>query len=375
MAALVVLLYLVRLLAARKINPEEWSWKRFAILGSIPTLSLIISNQSWSALVSAKVEAPAFSSPIDIGAFFGAFRGEGPAYWQEILSTFGFGVSNYPINTDGAVAIPQLQLIVFFAVVLATFEWLVSRRMGRKFGLASIGTVTVGAIVYTYGLLILYLFRFGDYEATRLASYERYLGTYWAGIALFVALVAIWLVAGSSSGETAGGAKAKTEGIAEMVVAGFVFVSLFALSPVQKLAEFFANPYGYSSQVRAQFEPVLEQAKQAGIQPGDKVWIIAQHTTGFEYWVLRYSLMENETNSGTWSLGSRADENDVWTAEKTAAEWAEELKGYDYVLLFRATDSFASEFGGLFGGSTEVESSRVFQVDNSGSTPSLKIVP
>ena len=99
MAALVVVLYLVRLLAARKINPEEWSWKRFAILGSIPTLSLVASNQSWAALVSARVEAPSFSSPIDIGAFFGALRGEGPAYWQEILTTFGFGVSNYPINT------------------------------------------------------------------------------------------------------------------------------------------------------------------------------------------------------------------------------------------------------------------------------------
>jgi hypothetical protein len=326
-------------------------------------------------LVREKVEAPAFSNPIDIGAFFGAFRAEGPAYWQEILSTFGFGVSNYPINTDGALAIPQLQLIVLFALVLAGFEWMVSRRMGRKFGLGSIATVTVGAIVYTYGLLVLYLFRFGEYEATRLASYERYLGTYWAGIALFVALVTIWLVAGSSSSETISGSKTKTEGVAELVVAGVVLVSLFVFSPVQKLAEFFANPHGYSSQVRAQFEPVLEQAKQAGIQPGDKVWIIAQHTTGFEYWVLRYSLMKNETNSGTWSLGSRADENDAWTAEMTAAEWAEEIKGYDYVLLFRATDSFASEFGGLFGGSTEVESSRVFQVDNSGSTPSLKMVP
>jgi hypothetical protein len=219
------------------------------------------------------------------------------------------------------------------------------------------------------------LFRFGEYEAVRLASYERYLGTYWAGIALFVALVAIWLVAGTSSVQAAANTRTLTEGIAEMVVAGVVFVALFAVSPVQKLAEFFASPHAYSSQVRAQFEPVLEQAKQAGIEPGDRVWIIAQHTTGFEYWVLRYSLMENETNSEAWSLGSRADENDVWTAKKTDAEWAEELKGYDYVLLFRATESFASEFGGLFGGSTEVASSSVFKVDNSGSMPSLKMVP
>jgi hypothetical protein len=362
MASLVVVLYMVRLLAAKKINPEEWSWKRFAMLGSIPILSLVASSQSWAALVSAKVETPAFQSPIDIGAFFGALRGEGPAYWQEVLTTFGFGVSNYPINTDGALAIPQLPLILIFAIVLATFEWLVSRRMGRKFGLASLGTVTIGAVLYTYGLLVLYLFRFGEYEAVRLSSYERYLGTYWAGIALFVALVAIWLVAGSSSSQTVKGAK--TEGTAELVVAGVVLVSLFALSPVQKLSEFFASPNAYSSKVRAQFEPVLEQARAAGIEPGDKVWIIAQHTTGFEYWVLRYSLMENETNSDSWSLGAKADENDVWTAEKSVSEWSGDLKGYDYVLLFQKSESFQSEFSILFEKSADVSDSSVFRISD-----------
>jgi hypothetical protein len=334
-------------------------------------MSLVASNQTWAALVRARVEAPSFQSPIDIGAFFGALRGEGPAYWQEILTTFGFGVSNYPINTDGAVAIPQLQLVVLFAVVLATVEWLVSRRMGRRFGLASVGTVTIGAIAYTYGLLVLYLFRFGEYEAVRLASYERYLGTYWAGIALFLALVAIWLVAGSSSGQTANGAKLKTEGIAELVVAGVVFVALFALAPVQKLAEFFSSPHAYSSQVRAQFEPVLEQAKQAGIQPGDRVWIIAQHTTGFEYWVLRYSFMENEINSGAWSLGSNADENDVWTVEKSSPQWEQDLRDYDYVVVLKASESFSAEFGGLFQNPDDLHTWSVFAVDNSKESVNL----
>ena len=364
MAALVVVLYLVRLLAAKKINPEEWSWKRFAILSSIPTLFSVASNQSWSALVRARVEAPAFSSPIDIGAFLGALRGEGPAYWQEILSTFGFGISSYPINNDGALGIPQLQLIVLFSLVLAGFEWMVSRRMGRKFGFASIGIVIIGAIAYTYGLLVLYLFRFGEYEAVRLASYERYLGTYWVGIALFVALITIWLVAGSGSSQATSGSKTNTEGMAELVVAGVVVLGLFVLSPVQKLGEFFANPHGYSSQVRAQFEPVLEQAKQAGVKPGDRVWIIAQHTTGFEYWVLRYSLMENEANPGSWSLGTKADETDVWTTEKSVSEWAGDLRGYDYLLLFRKTESFQSEFSSLFENSADVSDSSVFRISD-----------
>jgi hypothetical protein len=375
MAALVVVLYIVRLFAAKKTSPEQWSWKRFAILGSIPTLSLVASSQSWSALVRARVEEPAFSNPIDIGAFFGALRGEGPAYWQEILSTFSFGVSNYPINNDGALAIPQMQLIVLFAIALAIVERQVSRRMGRRFGFASIGTVIVGVIVYTYGLLVLYLFRFVEYEAVRLASYERYLGTYWAGIALFVALITIWLVAGSTSNQPTSGSKKNSKGMADLVVAGIVVLGLFVLSPVQKLGEFFANPHGYSNPVRTQFEPVLEQAKKAGIQPGDKVWIIAQHTTGFEYWVLRYSLMENETNSGFWSLGSKADENDVWTSEQSAADWAEKLRDFDFVLVFRQSASFQTEFATLFKSSAEVKDSTVFAVHKTGLDIQLNRVP
>jgi hypothetical protein len=362
MAALVVVLFLIRLFAAKKTSPDEWSWRRFTVLGSIPALSLVASNQSWAALVRERVASPAFSGPIDVAAFFGAFRGDGPAYWQEILSTFGFGVSNYPINPGGSFAVPQLQLILLFAVVLVVLEIMVSRRMGRKFGIALIGVATSGAIVYTIGLLALYLFRFGEWEAVRLASYERYLGTYWAGVVLCVALVTIWLVAGAASSEQVQGLKRKIEGLPEMVLAGVVFLSIFALSPVQKLAEFFANPHGYSSQVRSQFEPVLEQAKQAGIKRGDKVWIIAQHTTGFEYWILRYSLMGSDVNLSGWSIGSPSSEEDIWTVAKTAEEWASDLREFDYVLFFDPGDNFMNQFGSLFTQNADTEPLSVFQV-------------
>jgi hypothetical protein len=371
MASLVVVLFIVRLLAAKRNAPGNLSWKNFGLLASMPLLSLILSNQSWAALVAARVESPSFQNPIDIGALFGVPSGEGPGHWQEVISTFGFGVSNFPINSDGVLGIPQLQLIILFAILLSGFEWFVSRRMGRPFGLALIGTVTVGAILYTYGLLVLYLFRFGAYEAVRLASYERYLSTYWAGIALFVALVSIWLVAGRVPTEPAEGAKGKTEGAAEMAIAGAVFLSLFALSPVQKLTEFFSNPHAYSSQVRSQFDPVLEKVKQAGISANDRIWIIAQHTTGFEYWVLRYSLMESQVGAGPWSIGSPADAEDVWTTAFTAAEWAQELKDYDYVVIYRATESFAMEFGELFQAPNSIESSKVFRVASEGGSVSL----
>ena len=366
MAALVVALYLIRLLAAKSSSSDEWSWKRLITLSSIPTLFLLASNQSWAALVREKVASPAFSNPIDLVAFFGAFRGEGPAYWQEILSTFGFGVSSYLINSGGSFALPQVQLILLFVVVLAGLEFVVSRRMGRKFGLALIGITTGGAIVYTIGLLALYLFRFGEWEAVRLASYERYLGTYWTGIVLFIALVTIWLVAGTSSSEQFKGSKRKTDGAPKIVMASIVFVFIATLSPAQKLTEFFSNPHGYSSQVRSLFEPLLANASKAGVGSGDKVWIIAQHTVGFEYWVLRYSLIGSDVNPNGWSIGSPASDEDIWTIEKTPSDWVQNLSDYDYVLIYGLTDSFVSEFEGIFDVIPAIGSPHVYKVTGAG---------
>jgi hypothetical protein len=366
MACMVVALYLIRLLTAKNASREEWTWKRFAILGSFPILSLIASNQSWAALIRERVVSPAFSEEIDLAALFGAFSGEGPDYWQQVISTFGFGLTNYPINPDGVVAIPQLQLLLLFASALVALEWMVSRRMGRKLGLALIGIAVSGAGVYTFGLLALYLFRFGEWEAVRLASYERYLGTYWSGISLFIALVTIWLVTGSGSPETGMSPKSRHLGLTESVTATVVILALLSLSPVQKLSQFVANPHGYSSQVRAQFDPVLEKARRAGVKRGDKVWIIAQHTSGFEYWVLRYSLIGTDVNPYGWSVGTPASDDDIWTLEKTPSDWRQSLTNYDFVLIYRLTESFAEEFGSLFAESPDLGSSQVFRVSGVG---------
>jgi hypothetical protein len=85
--------------------------------------------------------------------------------------------------------------------------------------------------------------------------------------------------------------------------------------------------------------------------------------------------MANETNSDSWSLGTKADENDVWTVEKSASEWMEELTDYDYVVILQATEVFAEEFAGVFENATDVASSSVFAVKKAGSRVSLLRVP
>jgi hypothetical protein len=74
--------------------------------------------------------------------------------------------------------------------------------------------------------------------------------------------------------------------------------------------------------------------------------------------------MENETNSDSWSIGAKADENDVWTVEKSASEWAKELADYDYVVVLRSSDNFTEKFGELFENQAELIDDAVFAVDS-----------
>jgi hypothetical protein len=324
-------------------------------------------------LVREKVESPVFQGPIDISAFFGALKGEGPAYWQEILSTFSFGLNNYPVNNEGTLPLPQVALLLMFLTLIGAMEWIVSRRMGRRFGFAVIGVVTTSAVVYTFGLLLLYLFRFGEWEAVRLASYERYLGTYWAGITVFIAMVTIWLIAGNSDFS---GSKSKTLGsFSELLLAGALAFSMILLSPMQKLFEFFSNPNSLSSQVRSQFQPTFELAQSAGIKEGDSVWIISQHSNGFSYWVLRYLLLENRVNTAGWSLGVPSEEADIWTIPKTSDEWGSELKEYDYVLIDSVSESFREEFGVLFSSPEDLVAPTLLKVNVRGDSVTLTKVP
>ena len=100
---------------------------------------------------------------------------------------------------------------------------------------------------------------------------------------------------------------------------------------------------------RAPYEPVIKAIDVANIPKGSDVWIIAQHTAGFEYYVLRYEMIDARFGTVSWSIGSPNGEGDVWTdSDQTAQTWANELNGYDYVVLYSTSENFYTEFASLF---------------------------
>jgi hypothetical protein len=102
-------------------------------------------------------------------------------------------------------------------------------------------------------------------------------------------------------------------------------------------------------QYRAPFIPVKDAISAANIPDQSKVWIIAQHSVGFEYYVLRYEMLDQQFGEVSWSIGSPNGEGDIWTdSQITAQSWSQELREFDYVVLYSASEQFYNEFGSFF---------------------------
>jgi hypothetical protein len=127
-------------------------------------------------------------------------------------------------------------------------------------------------------------------------------------------------------------------------------------------------------QYRTPFEPVVKAIDRADISEGSRVWIIAQHTAGFEYYVLRYEMIDAKFGTVSWSIGSPNGDGDIWTdSAQTAQTWSQELRNFDYVVLYSASEGFYTEFGSLFE-SGIIDTNAVYKVIKNDGTVSLSKV-
>jgi hypothetical protein len=112
-----------------------------------------------------------------------------------------------------------------------------------------------------------------------------------------------------------------------------------------------------------QFNDQRRLINEFDLSVDDDVWIISQHTIGFEYQFLKYEMLPASVGLVPWSIGSPSGDGDVWTdTTMTAEKWDVLLRDYDYVYLDQGSESFLNEFGGFFVESEEFLSAGFFRV-------------
>jgi len=218
-----------------------------------------------------------------------------------------------------------------------------------------------------FGLILYsYLTVFGPGEAAKLASYGRYIGTWYQGLLLAIVFLILAELSFAKLFNPGGTETACSEPVnLRRHVSLFLvaFLALISFSSIMSSIILLRTDQFKGQQYRTPFEPIVKAIDMADIPKGSKVWIIAQHTVGFEYYVLRYEMIDVKFGTVPWSIGSPNGKDDIWTdSDYTAQTWAEELNGFDYVLLYSASENFYTEFGALFE-SGIVDTNSIYKVE------------
>lgn len=318
-------------------------------------LAIAVARLTWSYNIKSNGASVTFSNKINFAEFFQIITTTYSGYRNDVLVAFN---SSFFTKTEmlGNSSI-SLSYCVLFVILVSLIYFIANRmmdvdpsdaqRLKRIFWL-----LTFESIVYIFGLCVSYMFKFTEYEATRLASYERYMGT----IFLMLWTVIVVAIIRLSSGRAARGNRLNV----------FLLCIILLVTPMSEVYSFL-----HKSTVKSSIETrnkYNDCAKMASYLIGDKeakIYFISQQTTGYDYWVMRYSLRPYTFSENfSWSIGKSFYDGDMWTRTIAADEWQKELlNSYDYVLLYKLNDYFIEKFSCLFSNPNLVREKLLYKVN------------
>lgn len=361
-----ILTNVVAILFTAKLFP-----RRKPLFAFIPALvALITAGSCWTIWrYYTNIFDTSINDPSDSG--FNATTNQ-----DEVITNFTNAFFNTPINPSYSISLPPLHWTVICGILSVIWAML-NGRQNRGRNIAVGMTLFVTTAGYFFAILISYLAVFGPGEASNLASYERYIGTWYQGIffAIFILILSEFSFSkyfnlNLDSEDTTSSLNIRRQ-VSLYLVA---FLSLVLFSSIINPINLLRTDQYKGSQIRAPFVPMIKAIKTAKIPEGNRVYIITQHKAGFEYYVLRYELIGAQFGEMPFSIGSANGEGDIWTEPTMDAEkWAKTLRDYDFVVLYITTESFNEEFSSLFKDGV-VEPNKVYEVQKLSKTIMLSKV-
>lgn len=246
------------------------------------------------------------------------------AFWHRKVSVFGTGA-----------AVAALTLAVFLAAVLLAPDK--RARLRAALFAAGSGVCFAG---YWLMLWLSYAFLLKDSTPESLASYPRYLASYYTGwLLLALAVLAVSCAA----------AKRPVFGRAAALAAGAVFAAALAVGTEP---QFTLLGVGGGEYAAVRGEVAVAKAAKETIEPGWKVFLIRQGDEGFSWFLFNQQLCPALVyGEGGATYGEPAlVEGMAYGAPYTKEEFAAllEKEQVDLLLVSRVDDIFEESYAGLF---------------------------
>lgn len=326
--------------------------KRLLLAAGGAAVFILLPKMLWELHLNLRNAERAFSESIDVSVLINVLIGRDDSYRKTVLLNFLRSLlvdGRAVLNNSLYLTLPVMCLMLFTG--LCWFHQEARRSNGSEQKEAGILWVAViQTCIYILGLCVTYMFKFSEYEAITLASFERYCSIALLAVLMLLALMAFdYLIRHASSW-----------------VCLLLITVAFSLLPGDSLLQFINRGNIYHAVERQRpFKETAAQAKEVLGDENARVYIVAQGSNGFEYWILKYHLRPCLFNEDGWSLSPDGPlySNDIWSVARSAEEWQNELKAYDYVLLYKADDTFVQHYSVLFENPELIQERALFRVD------------
>lgn len=326
--------------------------KRFSIRCGILMGSIIYPLLSWSIKLCIDGSVIRFDKKFDLVNFLLVLLGKDTGYRRKVMTTFlqSFFSTRFSF---GLFSISNFFMLVIFLIAFILVLRCYWKNRKSTSQIVMMCTVAATFFIYTFGVLMSYMYKFTEIEALRLASFQRYMSIIWSGafFFLFVCIIDLMMKA-----------ERRRFVFQAVLLTSVLFSSPNALGNVVS-----RNEVAVSLQDRSQYTELVDLVQRN--QDDDKVetlFLLSQGSNGSDYWRLRYLLRPDYmSNSFEWSLGKNPySDDDIYTRDISVEEWMDELcETYDFVVISNVDEQFISTYGDAFADPSSIANQTVYRID------------
>lgn len=348
-------LMLALFLAAAYVLAELPDRKKTLTAALCALAAVLLPWALWQLSIRLNAAAVAFPDRVSLPLLLRVLLGRDDSYRKTVRDLFLTGLIEIESSASFLGVTPSHPLL--FAALPAALLWagrqLCRRESGKRRLFRRIWLLLLAELlVYLFGLLVTYLFKFGEYEAIRLASFARYLAIpllSWWMLTLFITVSLF-----------------RDARFDRSLAAAALLVLILACTPNKVLLSLSnREAVGRSRETRAPFTQLYEGFAAAYDGEPARMYLISQEDTEFEYFLTKFSFRPNAVTAPLgWTLGQPFYEGDIWTRDVSAEQLRETLQAdYDFLILRRCNDSFRVRFGSLFAEPAHITENSVYRVD------------
>lgn len=302
---------------------------------------LLVSFKSWSLYLGSVDVTPVFNAS-------GSINWTSTAMQEKISVTLA-ELNNRLLNPlYFSYATFHLRPLTIFIIGIAMVFPIAIMSKGQRVQQAAIAIILpLMCVSYITFLVYCYIAYFSEFESKRLASFERYAGTFliaWASFLLYKIVDLSWR-----------GFRSVYSIVAILAISlpvhgvtGYYRLDLQKIRPEQKKAVLRKDVSRLSDMIWKK------------LKPGDSVYFIAQNTKGLEKLAFTYEMQPFKANNWCWTLGKRYYDSDVWTCDKRLSEV---MKGYKYLAIYKADQQFWDLFSSHFKDGERKDELAIYKAD------------